>query len=869
MQRQPDEPSSPLPRDMVWLAALHRAVAEGQQLSSSDAATLRHAEKATSAAALRYAELRADAEARFAEITGNTSQAQFPPAVRDKLALARRAACEAVAVSQQRATMDDPARVSPEKLDVAVTRAVAGGALHDGLLQVLKRRGLRADALDLPTSDVWGWLAQHEGGNEPLPPIDVQRFQQLGDETFIQEALRDAGRQHHDRALAHKALAERWATGAEEILAELERSRDSAAEKLRRTASQELRTRLNRADGAYAQGHARCLEAKLILDGLRARAVELHRGERLRSLRTSCLAETLDLVRLSNPALATAVADACAEHYATCPRARRAGSCADCVPAVADKVRDSLTVTVTGVPEEADTGQQPVEVPSAEDAVCGHSAAAFLCPDLVKQMPADASRVVGVVDVRFHGGRFGFGWVTRYGELGTGIDRAANVHDAWVQAACRAVFDLGEDQSNVRVVCRDERAANVVQYVVRVGLVPDALGFEVDERTRELLAALVRRRGKVFTFTDRCPGPHRGGAAARRLATVVLRAGAETGCGETVRATAEQVSEELGALAGPQDMPAEESGAQWLPGDHDAGELRWNVPLHRAHLNGGWTPFPDGLDTAAQDRQKLRLVFEHPRRGSTNVQVISDVVLRRFGQRWELHGVEWPEGILPGTFVTCRWRPGEARVIARTDLLPSPQRVDGLLFHHHYDAQVVTRENAPGSDQEEPVPELSDTGWVLRTLRKLGHLRADGTAILAEGALLRNCLRLGLPEQRVKGIGAAVRQLVQDRRISRVCGSLDQDDLPWYPPLAGQARVDLLRYAPRVEAVSRRGETRDAHRTAHPGYWVEGYVRRLPAGARASAESIENHREAVRNAEVVDRPLPDGCTFVKRFRRVR
>ncbi|MFD6563872.1 hypothetical protein [Micromonospora profundi] len=58
--------ASPLPRDMVWLAAMHRSVAEGKQLSPAELDLhRRRVGEPASIAALRYAELLVDAEARM------------------------------------------------------------------------------------------------------------------------------------------------------------------------------------------------------------------------------------------------------------------------------------------------------------------------------------------------------------------------------------------------------------------------------------------------------------------------------------------------------------------------------------------------------------------------------------------------------------------------------------------------------------------------------------------------------------------------------------------------------------------------------------------------------------------------------------
>lgn len=123
--------------------------------------------------------------------------------------------------------------------------------------------------------------------------------------------------------------------------------------------------------------------------------------------------------------------------------------------------------------------------------------------------------------------------------------------------------------------------------------------------------------------------------------------------------------------------------------------------------------------------------------------------------------------------------------------------------------------------------------------------------------------------RRIERIPPAVAGLIQDRRITRVRGGLDSEGLPSCPARTGQTPVDLLRYAPRVVPVGLAADQRKAKPAPRHDHWVDGFVRRLPAGAHASAESIEAHREAVRAAQIVDRALPDGFTYVQRHHRAR
>jgi hypothetical protein len=156
---------------------------------------------------------------------------------------------------------------------------------------------------------------------------------------------------------------------------------------------------------------------------------------------------------------------------------------------------------------------------------------------------------------------------------------------------------------------------------------------------------------------------------------------------------------------------------------------------------------------------------------------------------------------------------------------------------------------------------------VLRTLRVLGHLRADGSVITAEQALLANCLRLGLPRRRAGQLHRAVDRLLRNRVLDRIDGSIDPDGIPYHPPLPDRPRAALLRFQPATETLEGRRPgpaTIDRHRKAHT---VQGFVRRLPSGAEPSDEQLERYADAVREARIVAGPLPPGHTYVQPHRR--
>ncbi len=869
---------SPLPRDMVWLSALHRSVAEGKTISAADRDLIRgRGGEPAGVAAIRYAELLVDIEVRIAEFTGGTVDERTR--TRDELSLRReeavetfRAACHARGVP--------PTDESPsEPVEAQVVRDIARSTFDKAFTRALRRRGLRDAALDPPTEGVWSWLYTHRG--KPLPELagEVKRLRKLDRAHFVREAVADVGRWNHDESLAHPAVMEQWAAATEDIVTELVVERRSAETAIRTGNGKSAIARLRRAGESYARGSARCLEAQLTV--LEWRSRRPHRDGKTANGRVDALAEAVDAVRRADPALARQVDRAIKEHKRQCrnPGAKR--SHVTCTATIVQAVRERLQpldqpspagmpITAPPVDLPGPTTTPPVdtgctEADAATDpstvSACDHPRDTFLCPDLLKEIPTELARMVGVVSIAFTEERFGFAWISEHGELRIGADQAVNEHDAWLQALCHAALDLGGELSNVQIVCRDQRAASVATYVVDRQLVPEALGFPVSARTRDLLRALLKRRGKLFATGDDCAERHRGAGAAHRLAVAALAAGRGKGRAAHVKALADKVSEEFQRLAettnvttatAPRDAP-------------DDRRPRWTLALGRAQIIGGWCPLPGPLNGMPAAGGRIALTVDHA--GSERVE--SEVLIRQVGPRWELHGVVWPTALLPGTEMTLEWGSADGALTARTHLLHKPQRVDGDTYRHRYDLQVVVRENAPGSESTSKVPDLSDSGWVLRTLRKLGHLSPDGSAVLAEDALVRNCVELGLPPDRSERIRRAVHDLIRDRRITRVPGSLDHDGMPSYPPRRGQEPVDLLRYRPTVTSVTPEHDHRTSDRRSRRDHWVDGFVRRLPAGARASADMIQAHRDAVRAAAIVDRPLPDGFTYVRRHRRTR
>ncbi|MFG2008738.1 hypothetical protein ACGFNF_06645 [Micromonospora sp. NPDC048868] len=867
--------ASPLPRDIMWLASLHRAKAEGTELAPAEEDLLRRrAGEPAAIAAARYAEQLVDMEARLAQLAGDSDTARRLHRTRDRLM----SACQTAALAfksayQAELTVLGRPPAAAEGLDTTVMREVAAFPFDEALARVLKRRGLPRHALERPTDDLWGWLNAHETTvQEPLPAA-VRRVRQINAATFVRTVLDDLNGRKADAGLAHVAAAEQWISCAEEIMSALSEARDTTETELRQAetrAGADLTTRLRQTGEAYARGSALCLEARLIVGSFHVRIARLLCSDSVRRLRTDCLAEAMMSLAESHPGITRIVLDACREHRASCADADAPDPCRSCTPTVAEVVRGlrarALTepdpiLRVSDPKPAAVDDEQPLPKPPVEHRPDSN----LVCPTVVRQFPK--KRVVMVETFSRGDGWFGYGWVDRSGQIGQGNGRAVNMLDEAVQALCRAALDLGSG-GRIHLVTRHARAANVIRLSLSAGRACTPLDTTVSAGTQRQLQEVAAGRRAVTVSADPCSGRHGGSVQAEDLARRAGQPGYTTG--EQKPVATPVVTPQATAVEDRLIGPEEEDGpARWLDGSGEKrAEMSWSIALHRAHLDGKWCPLPDGLSDNSPGRQ-LRLHLDHEARSGSSFARTQRVSLRRREGRWEIAGIQWPADLNAGTLLTITVDPTRGVATARTTPLPELKRIDGVQFTHRYDPRVVTRQNGPGADAYGRVPDLTDMSWVLHTLRKLGYLTEDGGAILAEDALVQNCLRLGLPTARAKGIHQAVQRLIAGRALHRVQGSVDPDGRPWHPSQPGAKHVPLLRYVPRVEKVTAASETPGEWHPHRRGHQVAGHLRRLPPGAQASPESEEEYLEEVRDARIVGRGLPKGVTYVKPHYRKR
>ena len=266
------------------------------------------------------------------------------------------------------------------------------------------------------------------------------------------------------------------------------------------------------------------------------------------------------------------------------------------------------------------------------------------------------------------------------------------------------------------------------------------------------------------------------------------------------------------------------------------------LALWRADLEGGVCAAPEAL---AGDGH-VRVVLEHrPGGGPARREVFESDL--RLDVEWQLAGLTWPADIAPGMFVTVSWQPARGEVHLRTTPLGEPVRVDGVEYFHEYDPKVVTRDSRP---------DRSNRGAVLHTVRKLGRVFDDGSAVLTEELLAKRA-GLGRGAKGAFLLRNAVDQLIREGFLTRVTGSVDPAGHPSYPPAEGEASAEMVFYAPMVEPIPVESDRRD--------HWVSGFFRKLPRGAQPSEKQLALHQQAVENEGVG--PLRPGYTFVKKHHR--
>jgi hypothetical protein len=284
------------------------------------------------------------------------------------------------------------------------------------------------------------------------------------------------------------------------------------------------------------------------------------------------------------------------------------------------------------------------------------------------------------------------------------------------------------------------------------------------------------------------------------------------------------------------------------------------LALWQADLDGGVCAAPEECVEILRAREHTDLLLEHREHGRTPTSQTFTTALRQ-DVEWQFTGLVWPADLQPGVLVTVTWQAARDEVVVRTAALEEPVRIDGIDYFHEYDPRVVTREFHAGS---------SNRGQVLQAVRRLGRVFSDGSAVLAESGLAAQC-GLGRGARGAFLLRNAVDQLIRDGYLTRVLGSVDSAGYPSYPAAEGQKTAEMLFYAPFVEPAPYPGDPESADADGDGAdrrdHWVNGFVRKLPPGARPSEKQLTLHEQAVESDQVADSPLAPGYTFVKKHHR--
>lgn len=235
-------------------------------------------------------------------------------------------------------------------------------------------------------------------------------------------------------------------------------------------------------------------------------------------------------------------------------------------------------------------------------------------------------------------------------------------------------------------------------------------------------------------------------------------------------------------------------------------------------------------------------------------------------------GVRWPTDVFPGLRVQVQWPRGGTTFRLSTVELEDPVEIDGQLVGHRYDPQVLTRESAPGSSRNGDSSEGLDTSrLVLRTVRRFGLLTTDGHALFDRGALPRGVYGTVPAAHQVVALEQAVARLLAENQLYAATGSRGADGEPHHPPRDGEPPIPLLGYEPNPVVVSRPGVAGGLG-TYGTGveHFVNGFLRRLPAGSEPNDLQRELYREHCRHVGKADGwDLPAGYTFVTPHSRRR
>lgn len=337
--------------------------------------------------------------------------------------------------------------------------------------------------------------------------------------------------------------------------------------------------------------------------------------------------------------------------------------------------------------------------------------------------------------------------------------------------------------------------------------------------------------------------------------------------------------------------------------------LSWSVTLRLAHTLAGVAAVPDRVaaevEAAGLVDAGLRLLLSHDGYDLDPAEATQSIRFTRAGPRVRLAEVDWPLEFFPGIVLTFTWQRGAVLLRARSTLLETPVLVDGELYEHRYDPAVLTRDTAPGCARRGRTNRgpLSLRERIMRAIRRLGLLDADGVAVLPQNQLADLVYGSQAGAAGTAALNPVITELLADATLSAEPAILAGSTLHWPvtsastgpgdPDAAAEGIVTVLVWRPRpvtrpcrtargapadetdasptsasqAGADERGAVSDDLARYVHT-YEVAPFLRRLPDGQNASpAQQAEYRKLLARFGRVGD--LPAGHTLVRGHTRER
>ncbi|WP_329562739.1 hypothetical protein [Kitasatospora sp. NBC_01266] len=309
-------------------------------------------------------------------------------------------------------------------------------------------------------------------------------------------------------------------------------------------------------------------------------------------------------------------------------------------------------------------------------------------------------------------------------------------------------------------------------------------------------------------------------------------------------------------------------------------EIVWRLPLRLCHLMDDYLPLSrlvaDELRTFGTGPVVVRVELSHPGGDLDDSETVQDTTAEFIGDSGRLNGITWPLDFFPGLQLYALWPRGGRVIRISTVPLEEPVLVDGHTIGHRYDAEVFTRENAPGSSRGgDSAAGLTSRDLVMRFIRRCGLLTPDGHALLDRAALPTAVYGMAPAAPQVAELAAAVEDLLAVGRLYRATGSRASDGRPHHPARPGEAKIPLVGYDP-APVPAPRNTTQDS---STPPQWsttpitlhqVHGFLRRLGPSSVPSDAQRAAYRDHCRRLGKADGwELPGGFTFVTAHTRGR